>query len=99
MQSAIREAARQGLITVEERRREGQKNLPNVVRVVSREWLTWLKRSGSLREPIGFRKIDPTDKKIDSPRGKRHAHTEKSSSITGYSKAAADPRGWLDGRT
>jgi len=77
VQSAIREAARQGLITVEERRREGQKNLPNVVRVVSREWLTWLKRSGSLREPIGFRKIDPTDKKIDSPRGKRHAHRKK----------------------
>ena len=36
VQSAIREAARQGLITVEERRREGQKNLPDVVRVVSR---------------------------------------------------------------
>jgi len=51
---AIRQAARLGLLTVQERRREGQKNLPNVIRVVSREWLQWLR--------IGYRKIDPTAK-------------------------------------
>src|SRR4051812_14469794 len=42
VQNAIRTAARLGLLTVEERRREGRRNLPNVVRVVSREWLAWL---------------------------------------------------------
>ena len=31
-QNAIRQAARLGLLTIQERRREGQKNLPNVVR-------------------------------------------------------------------
>jgi hypothetical protein len=63
-----------GLITVQERRREGQKNLPNVVRVVSREWQLWIKRGGdrllrnvkvqsaSASKPIGFKKNDPTDK-------------------------------------
>ncbi len=66
-QNALRAAAALGLLTVQERRREGQKNLPNVVRIVSREWLQWLKRGGqsggrSASKPIGFKKTDPTDK-------------------------------------
>jgi hypothetical protein len=56
-----------GLITVQERRREGQKNLSNVVRVVSREWQLWIKQGGQRSAPhgsksIGFKKTDPTDK-------------------------------------
>lgn len=39
---AIRQAARLGFITVEERRRYRQPSLSNVVRIVSREWLTWI---------------------------------------------------------
>src|SRR4051812_352103 len=46
VQNAIREAARLGLLTIEERRREGCRNLPNVVRVVSKEWAMWLARGG-----------------------------------------------------
>src|SRR4051795_4769890 len=46
VQNAVREAARLGLVTVEERRREGRRNLPNVVRIISREWTTWLARGG-----------------------------------------------------
>ena len=45
-QNAMRLAATMGLLTVQERRREGQKNLPNVVRIVSREWQLWIKRGG-----------------------------------------------------
>jgi hypothetical protein len=45
-QNAIREAARQGLVTVQERRHEGRKNDPNIIRIVSREWCAWLKRGG-----------------------------------------------------
>jgi hypothetical protein len=57
-----------GLITVQERRREGQKNLPNVVRIVSRDWLQWITRKGTAgarpgSEPTGFKKRDPTDNK------------------------------------
>src|SRR3954471_11609800 len=56
-QNAIRQAARLGLVTVQERRRQGQVNLPNVVRVVSREWLAWLR--------IGCKTIHPTDNKLE----------------------------------
>jgi hypothetical protein len=68
VQNALREAASLGLVTVQERRRQGQVNLPNVVRVVSREWLQWLKlRRRSERakggEGIGFKNVNPTDKK------------------------------------
>jgi len=54
VQNALREAARLGLVTVEERRREGRRNLPNVVRIVSREWTAWLtKAPRSARPSIG----------------------------------------------
>src|SRR6188472_2889693 len=66
VQNAIREAARLGLLTVEERRREGRRNLPNVVRIVSKEWTSWLARGGRSSRPsaeplIGCKKIHPTD--------------------------------------
>jgi hypothetical protein len=45
VQNAIRQARRLGLITVEERRPPGRrKSLNNIVRIVSQEWLTWLRR-------------------------------------------------------
>ena len=59
VKNAIRTAARLGLATVEERRREGRRNLPNVVWIVSREWLTRLARGP---KPIGVRKVIPTAK-------------------------------------
>src|SRR3954453_3570594 len=74
VKNAIRTAARLGLLTVEERRREGRRNLPNggrvvrreggrnlpnVVRILSREWLAWLARGS---KPIGVRKVIPTAK-------------------------------------
>lgn len=49
-QTALRLAEGDGLLTVEERRREGAKNLTNVVRLLSREWLAWLRR-GSRKPP------------------------------------------------
>src|SRR4051812_25180632 len=51
VQAALREAARLGLLTIEERRREGRRNLPNVVRIVAKDWTTWLTRGG--RSPPG----------------------------------------------
>src|SRR5918997_4140334 len=58
VKNAIRQAARLGLLTVEERRREGRRNLPNVIRVISREWLIWLQKA------IGVRKSTPTDREL-----------------------------------
>lgn len=54
-QNAIRQAAREGLVTVQERRREGRRNDLNVLRIVSAEWLTWIKRGGWVQ------KKHPTD--------------------------------------
>src|SRR3954471_24960812 len=51
VQNAIREAARLGLLTIEERRREGRRNLPNVIRIVSKEWTTWLTRRARSSHP------------------------------------------------
>src|SRR3982751_1350014 len=66
VQNAIREAARLGLLTIEERRREGCRNLPNVVRIVSKEWTVWLARGGRASRPaaeslIACKKMHPTD--------------------------------------
>jgi hypothetical protein len=61
-QNALQEAARLGLVTVEERRREGRRNLPNVVRIISKEWTSWLARGGRSSRPkaelpIGCKKL------------------------------------------
>src|SRR4029079_2592881 len=66
VENAIREAARLGLLTVEERRREGRRNLPNIVRIVSKEGTSWLARGGRSSRPtaaatIGCKKMRPTD--------------------------------------
>src|SRR3954463_5424871 len=66
VQNAIREAARLGLLTVEERRRDGRRNLPNVIRIISKEWTSWLTRGGRASRPpaeplIGCKKLRPSD--------------------------------------
>src|SRR5215216_5979093 len=73
VQNALKEAARLGLLTIEERRREGRRNLPNVVRIVSKEWTSWLKRGGRLSRPsaeplIGCKKPHPTDRSYKTQR-------------------------------
>src|SRR4051794_20134031 len=75
VQTALREAARLGLLTIEERRREGRRNLPNVVRIVSKEWTSWLARGGrsnrSQAEPlIGCKKLRPTDNSYKNQRSR-----------------------------
>jgi hypothetical protein len=59
-QNAIREARALGHLSVEGRPRKGQKNLTNLVRIVSVEWMNWLKRGPSLARQIGFKDFHPT---------------------------------------
>src|SRR5829696_3554260 len=73
VQTALREAARLGLLTIEERRREGRRNLANVVRIVSKEWTSWLARGGRSSRPsaeplIGCKKVHPTDSRYKNQR-------------------------------
>src|SRR3954447_22414273 len=75
VQNALREAARLGLVTVEERRREGRRNLPNGIRIVSKEWTSWLARGGrSSRSPaelpIGCKTMHPTDRSYKNQRSR-----------------------------
>src|SRR5215212_922235 len=51
VQTALKEAARLGLLTVQERRRERSEERPNVVRIVSKEWASWLARGGRSSRP------------------------------------------------
>ncbi|GLS46932.1 hypothetical protein GGR33_005210 [Methylobacterium brachythecii] len=53
-QAAIRLAEGDGLIVIQERRHEGRKNDANLIRVISQEWLTWIKR-GRRSHPKGHR--------------------------------------------
>ena len=46
VQNALRHAERLGLVSITERRRDSARNLPNIVRVVSREWLAWIEHRG-----------------------------------------------------
>jgi hypothetical protein len=51
VQNALREAqgreGRLGIITVQERRRRGQRSLTNIIRIVSHEWRDWLHKGPS----------------------------------------------------
>ena len=60
VQNALREARRLGLVTLQERRRRGRPSATNLVRIVSREWQTWLR----LSKGGGFKKTNPTDSRI-----------------------------------
>jgi len=53
VQNAIREAVRRAHITVERRPVKGRKNLTNVIRIASPEWIAWLRRGPS----IGFKTL------------------------------------------
>ncbi|MCJ2121021.1 hypothetical protein [Methylobacterium sp. J-077] len=67
-QVAIRLAEGDGLLTIQERRHQGRKSDPNVVRIISREWLQWLRRGGRSTAPAllsgtGCKPIHPTDRR------------------------------------
>jgi hypothetical protein len=60
-QTTLHEARRLGLIHITERPRPGRKNLTNVIRIMSREWLDCLKRGPTAhRPPLCDREVDHT---------------------------------------
>ena len=59
-QGAIRLAEGDGLVTVQERRHQGRRSDPNLIRVISREWQAWMKRG----QRIGCKSLHPTDKEL-----------------------------------
>ncbi|MBS9475542.1 hypothetical protein [Ancylobacter radicis] len=57
VQNALHEARRLGLIRVTNRPRRGAKSLPNMVEIVSPEWLAWIKRGPTAHRPIGSKSV------------------------------------------
>src|ERR671928_511554 len=59
VQNAIRVAVRFGLMSVQERRLPGARSLPNIIRIISAEWRSWLERG---RKRGGYKIPNPTNK-------------------------------------
>ena len=68
VQNALRHAERIGLVSITERRVAGRRNLPNIVRVISREWLAWIEHHTKARERrgIGCKTVHTTDNRLES---------------------------------
>lgn len=98
VQQALHVAASLGLLTVQERRRQGQKNLPNLVRLVSVEWLAWIKR-GPKASPMALRP-DSIGSKFPGPTNTTQNKKESGSPIGrkkgGWGSAMRGPGGTLD---
>lgn len=50
VQNAVRQAVRLGLLSKEERRYRRRRSDPNVLTIISREWLAWLRRGGRVQD-------------------------------------------------
>jgi hypothetical protein len=55
VQNALHQARLLGLLNITERPQRGAKNLTNIIRITSSEWLTWIKRGPSASRVIGSR--------------------------------------------
>ncbi|WP_156922158.1 hypothetical protein [Azorhizobium doebereinerae] len=74
VQTAMHEARRLQHIRITVRPQSGRKNLPNVVEIISPEWLLWLKRGAKARRAIGSNSLIPS-KKVNPT---KNMHQEKS---------------------
>ena len=55
VQNAMHQARLLGFLNITERPQRGAKNLTNIIRITSAEWLTWIKRGPSASRVIGSR--------------------------------------------
>jgi hypothetical protein len=67
VQNAMHEARRLGLLQIIERPQRGAKHLTNIVKIISAEWLAWIKRGPSAARGIGSKSFAnvSTSKNID----------------------------------
>jgi len=87
---AMRHAQSERLITIEERPVQGRKHLPNIVRIVSREWLAWLARGPTCNRPIGGHSVATTDNSKKVVRGIRN-EKERREQCTPHLPATENP--------
>ncbi|WP_238296571.1 hypothetical protein [Methylobacterium soli] len=77
-QNAIRLAEGDGLLTIQERRHQGRRSDPNLLRIISREWQAWMRRARR-NQPKGggCKSLHPTDKRVLTPGMNRPAEASK----------------------
>ncbi|WP_336490940.1 hypothetical protein [Methylobacterium nigriterrae] len=77
-QGAIRLAEGDGLLTIQERRHQGRRSDPNLIRIISREWQAWMRRArGATAKGGGCKSLHPTDKRVLTPGTTRPAEPLK----------------------
>src|ERR1700712_5608723 len=77
-QAAIRLAEGDGLLTIQERRHQGRRSDPNLIRIISREWQAWMRRARGMQpKGGGCNSLHPTDKGVLTPGMNRPAAPAK----------------------
>jgi hypothetical protein len=98
VQTSMHEARRLGLINIMERPRLGRKNLTNVIRVVSREWLAWLARGPTAHRPPSSLQLRRGCIGSNSPKMASPTESTKLKKREAFSEKASDPQGLQDHR-
>ena len=89
VRNARRTAERQGYLSVEERRRQGQRNDTNRITITDPSWQAWIMK-GQRSEGGGFKTLKPTDKKIHNTQNRR-AQTPPQKGYRSQRRAPNDP--------
>lgn len=77
-QNTIRLAEGDGLLTIQERRYQGRRSDPNLIRIISREWQSWMRRArGGQPKGGGCKSLHSTDKGVLTPGMNRPAEASK----------------------
>src|SRR3954466_13871089 len=77
-QAAIRLAEGDGLLTIQERRHQGRRSDPNLIRIISREWQAWMRRGRGMQpKGGGCKNLHPTDRGMLTPGTTRPAAPSK----------------------
>lgn len=87
---ALREARALGLLTIEERRLTRWRNAPNVIRIVSPEWIVWLRHRGG-----GGQSVPGTKSKIETGIQNEATNTESHRKTGGIDSGCVYRRGKL----
>jgi len=66
--NAVRKAQRLMHVIVQARPRAGRKSLTNRVKVISKAWLSWIKRAPALAKSIGLKLFHPTKRIVKKER-------------------------------
>ena len=74
VRNALREARQLGFVTVEERRLTAWRNAPNIVRIASAEWISWLRLARPAGGGCKFAKGTNTSSLPDGRRADSYSH-------------------------